>query len=56
MIFAKHGNLKHKYGNRGFWTEDCYVTIIGVNIKVIKEYIINQEREVIIKDNLSNNK
>ena len=50
MIFEKHANLKYKYGNRNFWAK---VSTVGLNTKVVEEYIRNQEKEDMIQDNLS---
>ena len=40
MIFEKHGNLKYKHGNRQFWSEGYYVSTVGLNEAIIKNYII----------------
>ena len=53
MMFEKHANLKYKYGNRHFWAEGYYVSTVGLNTKVVEEYIRNQEKEDMIQDNLS---
>ena len=53
MIFEKHANLKYKYGNRNFWAKGYYVSTVGLNTKVVEEYIRNQEKEDMIQDNLS---
>ena len=53
MIFEKHANLKYKYGNRNFWAKGYYVSTVGLNRKVVEEYIRNQEKEDMIQDNLS---
>ena len=53
MIFEKHANLKYKYGNRNFWAKGYYVSMVGLNTKVVEEYIRNQEKEDMIQDNLS---
>jgi len=49
MIFERYANLKHKYGNRNFWVKGYFVSTVGMNTEVVKEYIKNQEKE----DNLS---
>ena len=36
MIFDKHANLKYKFGNRHFWAEDDYVSVVGFNEETIK--------------------
>lgn len=53
MIFEKHANLKYKYGNRNFWAKGYYVSTVGLNAKVVEEYIRNQEKEDMMQDNLS---
>ncbi|WP_040977147.1 IS200/IS605 family transposase [Necropsobacter massiliensis] len=53
MIFERHANLKYKYGNRNFWEKGYYVSTVGLNTKVVEEYIRNQEKEDMIQDNLS---
>ena len=53
IIFEKHANLKYKYGNRNFWVKGYYVSMVGLNTKVVEEYIRNQEKEDMIQDNLS---
>lgn len=42
MIFDRHANLKHKYGNRHFWCRGYYVDTVGRNKIQIQEYIRNQ--------------
>lgn len=51
MIFERHANLKYQYGNRHFWAEGYYVSTVGLNIKVVEEYIRNQEFRVIYRRN-----
>lgn len=53
MIFEQHSNLKYKYGNRNFWAKEYYVSTVGLNAKVVEEYIRNQEKEDMLSDNLS---
>ena len=36
MMFDKHANLKYKFGNRHFWAEGYYVSIVGLNESMIK--------------------
>ena len=31
MIFERHANLKYKMGNRHFWAEGYYVSLVGLN-------------------------
>lgn len=35
MIFDKHANLKYKFGNRHFWSEEYYVSTVGLNLFVV---------------------
>lgn len=44
MIFEEHINLKLKYGNREFWAEGYYVSTVGLNEKIMPEYIQEQEQ------------
>lgn len=53
MIFARHANLKYKFGNRNFWARDYYVDTVGRNKKVIAEYIRNQLEEDYAADQIS---
>ncbi|HDR1159770.1 TPA: IS200/IS605 family transposase [Pasteurella multocida] len=53
MIFERHANLKYKYGNRNFWAKGYYVSTVGLNTKIVEEYIRNQEKEDMIQDSLS---
>lgn len=53
MIFDRHANLKHRYGNRHFWCRGYYVDTVGRNEKAIKEYVNNQLQEDIMNDQLS---
>ena len=53
MIFENHANLKYKYGNRNFWSEGYYVSTVGLNKKVVENYIRNQELEDQLKDKRS---
>ena len=39
MIFDKHANLKHRFGNRRFWAEGCCVSTVGLNEATIAKYI-----------------
>ena len=52
-IFDKYSNLKYKYGNRKFWAEGYYVSIIGLNESTIKKYIREQESHDIALDKLT---
>lgn len=53
MIFERHANLKYKYGNRNFWAKGYFVSTVGLNDEVVKEYIRNQEKEDMMSDSLS---
>ena len=53
MIFERHANLKYKYGNRNFWAKGYFVSTVGLNDEVVKEYIRNQEKQDMMEDNLS---
>lgn len=53
MIFGRHANLKYKYGNRNFWAKGYFVSTVGLNAEIVKEYIKNQEKEDMMEDNLS---
>ena len=44
MIFDKHANMKHKFGNRKFWAEGCYVSTVGLNGATIAKYIREREK------------
>ena len=33
--FIKNTNLKYKYGNKSFWAKRYYVSMIGLNQKII---------------------
>lgn len=52
MMFDKHANLKYKFGNRHFWAEGYYVSIVGLNEATIKKYIEGQEKHDIALDKL----
>ena len=43
MIYERHTNLKHKFGNRHFWAEGHYVSTVGLNESTIRKYIREQE-------------
>ena len=52
MIFERHANLKCKFGNRNFWAEGYYVSMVGLNTATIQKYIREQEKEDQIMDKL----
>ena len=39
MIFARHGNLKYKFGNNNFRLTGHYVSTVGLNEATIAKYI-----------------
>ncbi len=53
MIFGQYQTLKYKYGNRNFWVKGYFVSTVGLNTEIVKEYIKNQEKEDMMEDNLS---
>ncbi|MDY3035147.1 MAG: IS200/IS605 family transposase [Absicoccus sp.] len=53
MMFDRHANLKYKFGNRHFWSEGYYVSIVGINDATVKKYIREQEMRDIALDKLS---
>ena len=53
MIFDMHSNLKYKYGNRKFWAEGYYVSIVGLNESTKKKYIWEQELQDIAMNKLT---
>ena len=53
LMFDKHANLKHRFGNRKFWAEGYYVSTVGMNEATIAKYIREQEAADIALDKLS---
>ena len=53
MMFDKHANLKHEFGNRHFWSEGYYVSTVGLNEATIRKYIQEQEAHDVALDKLS---
>jgi putative transposase len=53
MIFERHANLKYRYGNRVFWCKGYYVSTVGRNQQAITHYIKNQEKEDMLRDQIS---
>lgn len=53
MMFDRHANLKHEFGNRKFWAEGYYVSTVGLNEATIAKYIREQEAADIALDGLS---
>ncbi len=39
IIFARHGNLKYKFGNNNFRLTGHYVSTVGLNEATIAKYI-----------------
>jgi len=52
MIYDRHPELK-RGGNRHFWARGYYVSTIGINKEVIKEYIKKQTEADIIEDKVT---
>ena len=53
MMFDKHANLKYKFGNRHFWPEGYYVSMVAFNEATVKKYICEQELHDQIKNKLN---
>jgi len=53
MIFERHANLKYKYGNRVFWCKGYFVSTVGRNKQAIAAYIKNQEKEDMMRDQMT---
>lgn len=53
MMFDRHANLKHKFGNGKFWAEGYYVFTVGLNEATIARCIREQESADIDPDRLS---
>lgn len=53
MIHDRHADLKYKHGNRTFWAKGYYVSTVGLNEKVIQNYIKEQEMEDKLRDNMT---
>jgi putative transposase len=49
MIFDKHQEYKN-IGNRHFWAKGYFVSTVGINKEILKEYIKHQEDADIIED------
>ena len=48
LIHEQHGNLKYKYGSKGY-----YVSTVGLNQKTIQQYIREQEADDRVRDSIS---
>jgi putative transposase len=44
LMFDRHANLKHEFGNRRFWAEGCYVSTVGPGEATIAKYTRERER------------
>ena len=53
MIFDRHANLKYKFGNKVFWTKGYFVSTVGLDTKVVEQYIRDQEKEDLMIDSMS---
>ena len=53
MIFAKHGNLKYKFGNNNFGSTGYYVSTVGLNEATIAKYIGEQDMYDKMMDKIS---
>lgn len=45
--------LKYKFRNCQFWSEEYYVSTVGLNEAIIKKHIQDQEKYDIMQDKLS---
>jgi len=39
LMFDRHANLRYKYGNRNFWPQECYVSIVRLNEATIAKQV-----------------
>lgn len=53
MIFARHGNLKYKFGNNNFGSTGYYVSTVGLNEETIAKYIREQDTYDKMMDKIS---
>lgn len=53
MIFARHGNLKYKFGNNNFWSTGYYVSTVGLNEATMAKYIREQDTYDKMMDKIS---
>lgn len=53
MIFARHGNLKYKFGNNNFWSTGYYVSTVGLDEATIAKYIREQDTYDKMMDKIS---
>lgn len=50
LMFDRHANLKHEFGNRRFWAEGHCVSAVGLNEATIAKRVRGQERADIALD------
>lgn len=53
MMFDKHANLKHEFGDRRLWAEGCCAMTVGLNEATIAKHVREQEAHDIALDKLS---
>lgn len=53
MLFDKHANMKHEFGNRKFWAEGHYVSTVGLNEATTAKHVREQEAADMALDKLS---
>lgn len=53
LVFDRHANLKHEFGNRKFWAKGRCVSTVGLNGATAAKCIREQERADIAQDGLS---
>ena len=53
MIFARHGNLKYKFGNNNLGSTGYYVSTVGLNEATIAKYIREQDTYDKMMDKIS---
>jgi putative transposase len=50
LMFDRHANLKHEFGNRKFWAEGYYVSTVGPSEAAIARHARGQGRADIALD------
>ena len=53
LMFDRHANLRHEFGNRKFWAEGRYVSTVGSSESTIAKHVREQESADIALDRLS---
>ena len=53
LMFDRHANLKHEFGNRKFWAEGHCVSTVGPDEATIAKHVREQGRADIAQDRLS---